>query len=97
MTYPEYEAAIKQIVANPDTIAEATVTLLENIKSDLTALDSSTAEIAARDDRIRSLQEANYKLFLRVTGDTPDPDDVDEHPFDTAISKIFEKEENNNA
>lgn len=96
MTYPEYEAKIREIVANPDNIAAASVDLLAEIKKDTETLDSVHAQHQAAQTKIRELQDTNYKLFLRVTGQPDAAGAEDDHPeqaFDNAISEIFQKED----
>lgn len=96
MTYPEYEAKIREMVANPDNIAASSVDLLAEIKKDTETLDSVHAQHMAAQDKIRELQDTNYKLFLRVTGNPGTEQQEEEKPeqaFDDAIGAIFDKED----
>lgn len=93
MTYAEYEAKIREIVANPSTLATASVDLLAEIKKDTETLESVHAQNSAHEARIRALQEDNYKLFLRATdaqadGAKPQAQES-EKPFDDAIARMF--------
>lgn len=100
MTYPEYEAKIKEIVANPDSLAAASIELLAEIKKDTDVIDSYHAKNVAAEDRIKKLQETNMQLFLQITdgkGATAqnESSSVDEtKPFDNVIGSIFGVEEN---
>lgn len=71
MTYPEYEAKIREMVANPDSIATASVDLLAEIKKDTDTLESVHAQNAAYEKRVRDLQESNYQMYLRMTDGQP--------------------------
>lgn len=98
MTYPEYEAKIREIVANPDTLATASVDLLAEIKKDTETLESIHAQNEAHTKKIRELQDSNYQLFLRVTGQPADgskPEETSDKPLDDIMAKMFkpEKEE----
>lgn len=84
MTYEEYEAAINKMVAEPETAPIAAQSLLQAIKDDGAALDAAQAAIRDRDDKIRTLQDTNIKLFLTQTGTTSDQIEEDEGPKDFA-------------
>lgn len=53
---------------------------LKNTKEQLTGLNTTLAE---KDTRITELQEANQKLFLRVT--TPMKDQEDDKPYESKL------------
>lgn len=98
MTYPEYEAKIREIVANPDTLATASVDLLAEIKKDTDTMAGYHAQNEAHAKKIRELQDANYQLFLRVTGQPSDgtkPEETSETPFNDLMKQMFEKKEDN--
>lgn len=96
MTYPEYEAKIREIVANPDSLATASVDLLEEIRKDTDTLASIHAQNEAHTKKIRELQDANYQLFLRVTGQPSDgmaPEQTSDTPLNDMLARMFGADE----
>lgn len=98
MTYHEYQAKINEMVANPDKIATMSVDLLAEIQKDTSLIDTMHANAAEHEKKIRELQDSNYQMFLRMTGDqstlsgTKTEPDVD--PMADVMNAIFgEKEE----
>lgn len=68
MTYDEYSNKLTAIVANPDTAPIAIQEILKEIKADTDTITSLTADVSVKDEKIRSLQDTNTKLFLQITG-----------------------------
>lgn len=68
MTYEEYETKLNAIVKDPDSAPIAVQEILKELKTDSDTLASVTADNTAKDERIRSLQDTNTKLFLQITG-----------------------------
>lgn len=68
MEYEEVKKLVSDLVANPDTAQISAVSLLEKIKGDYETLDSLRAEKDKTDERIRTLQDTNQRLFLMTTG-----------------------------
>lgn len=69
MTYAEYEAKINEMVQAPDKIAINAADLLKEIKKDTDSLSGAEEKIKKHESRITELQETNYQLYLRATGD----------------------------
>lgn len=83
MTYEELKARITGLVSNPDTAANDAVVLLSDLEKDYNTMSSLTEKSKKDDEKIRSLQDTNQKLFLSVTGqDDPEDDKNDENPID---------------
>ena len=68
MTYAEVQKALTDIVASPETAQTQAVDLLNNLKEDYETLDSLNATAAKYEEKIRTLQDTNQKLFLMTTG-----------------------------
>lgn len=80
MKYEEYEAAIKKMIAEPDTAETGALAILAEIKKDGEALDAATAGNAERDARIKTLQEEKMKLFLSQAGPAAETPEEEEGP-----------------
>ena len=75
MTYEEYEKSINSVLSNPDTALANIPAVLDEIKKDLTSLETVTTENASLQQRIKDLQETNMKLYLSMTGSEPDTEE----------------------
>lgn len=84
MTYAEYEAKINDILSKPDTALAEIGGVLEELKTDLTALETLTGEAAAKDERIKDLQETNLKLYLSQSEEATE-EEADEEEKDDVI------------
>lgn len=99
MKYEDYETRLNSVVSNPDTAPVTIQEVLAEIKTDLTSLESANTGIAERDERIKSLQDTNIKLFMSQTGEgeaEADPEDWSELEGDEALEAFIsahEKEE----
>lgn len=90
MSYDEYKQQIETMVKEPDTFATNALNLLENLKSDLDTLNSLADQLTAQEDKIRSLQDTNTQLFLRLTTN-PAPEIEDKKiDIDTIMKEQFE-------
>lgn len=79
MKFEEYEKIINDLVSDPDTMLVKVDGLKEAIKTDITSLESLTAEKSDLETRIRTLQDTNMRLFLSVTdGSVPENDEPSE-------------------
>lgn len=70
MTFEEYEKKIQHAVLNQDEIPVVMQEILAALKTDLTTLDSFKTKNAEQEEKIRTLQESNVKLFLGQTQQT---------------------------
>lgn len=95
MKFEEYEAAINKMVSEPETAPVAAQALLAAIKEDGAALEAAKAGIQERDEKIRSLQDTNIKLFMSQTGAAPEASPEDEGPksFEELVAANMEKED----
>lgn len=94
MTYDEYAEKINGVISNPDTAPAEIGGVLEELKKDLTALDTLTAESAEKDKRIKDLQETNLKLYMsQAKPDEEEEEEEKEEGIDwDAIIKSSEEE-----
>lgn len=95
MKYEEYEEKINTILGNPDTAPAEIGAVLESLKTDLTALDTLTAESAEKDKRIKDLQETNLKLYLNQ-GSTEEKEEEEEEESGIDWDKIINDEKGDN-
>ena len=85
MKYEEYEQRINNALANADTAPTEFVSILSELKTDLTAKDTLETEKTELETRVRDLQDTNMKLYLSVTGTSSEDDDDDEPAEGTAV------------
>lgn len=83
MTYDEVKTRITELIGDPDTAQEKAVKVLEDLKADYTNMDSLTAKVTEQDNKIKTLQDTNQRLFLSVTGQAADDQtDKEDSPID---------------
>lgn len=68
MTYDEAKQRLTQFVEKPDTMAAEMPVFLDLLKGDYETLVGAQTKVAEQDDRIRTLQDTNTRLFLMQTG-----------------------------
>ena len=85
MKYEEYEQRINNALANADTAPTEFVSILSELKTDLTAKDTLETEKTELETRVRDLQDTNMKLYLSVTGGSADDEEEDEPAEGTAV------------
>lgn len=85
MKYEEYEQRINNALANADTAPTEFVSILSELKTDLTAKDTLETEKTDLETRVRDLQDTNMKLYLSVTGDSTEEEEEDEPTEGTAV------------
>ena len=85
MTYEQYEERINNALANSDTAPTEFVSILSELKTDLTAKDTLETEKTELETRVRDLQDTNMKLYLSVTGTSSEDDEEDEPAEGTAV------------
>lgn len=98
MTYEEYEQRINNALANADTAPTEFVSILSELKTDLTAKDTLETEKTELETRVRDLQDTNMKLYLSVTGNSTEEEEEDEPAEGTAVvdelmDKLFKESE----
>lgn len=85
MTYEQYEQRINSALANADTAPTEFVSILSELKTDLTAKDTLETEKTELESRVRDLQDTNMKLYLSVTGNSTEEEEEDEPAEGTAV------------
>ena len=98
MKYEEYEQRINNALANADTAPTEFVSILSELKTDLTAKDTLETEKTELETRVRDLQDTNMKLYLSVTGNSDEEEDDDEPAegagvVDELMEKLFKESE----
>ena len=98
MTYEQYEERINNALANADTAPTEFVSILSELKTDLTAKDTLETEKTELETRVRDLQDTNMKLYLSVTGNSDENEDEDEPAEGTGVvdelmKKLFKESE----
>lgn len=68
MTYDDIQKKLSALVASPDTAAAELPAILDAIKGDYETHAATAAKAAEQEDRIRTLQDTNHRLFLAQTG-----------------------------
>ena len=68
MTFDEFKQKITTIMAQPDTAPAEIPALLDAVKGDYEVALSTVQKLAEAEDRIRTLQDTNHRLFLAQTG-----------------------------
>lgn len=75
--------------ADPDHAAEALATLFTEVEGMEESVDTLTADKTTADERIRSLQDTNMKLFLKTAGEVPDDKEEPELTPEQEFDKLF--------
>ena len=93
MTIDEYKARIDGLLTNPDTALAEVAGVYEELETDLTTLESVTAEVEELRERVKNLQETNVKLYLSQGEPEEDPEDDPEDERDEdekAVDDFFD-------
>ena len=75
MKIDDYKNLVTEIVTKPDEAAEKGQQILEMLQNDSDSFESLETKVKEQDEKIRSLQDTNTKLFLSRTGQKKDDDD----------------------
>lgn len=67
MTFDEAKVGLTKIVQNPDTALAELPTFLEQLEQDYSSFNTAVEKITQQEDRIRTLQDTNARLFLMQT------------------------------
>lgn len=93
MTYDEVKTSIDNLIKSPETAETEALTLLEGLKSDYDTMDSLTAKVTEQDNKIKTLQDTNQRLYLSITKGTPEEEKEDEPGIDWDALLKEEKED----
>lgn len=80
MTYDEVKTFVTDLVTNPDTAGEKSIQFLKDLETDYTTMTSLAEQHKTDEERIRTLQDTNQKLFLSVTGQPKDDPEEEKEP-----------------
>jgi hypothetical protein len=90
MTFDEFKEKVTTIVSQPDTALASIGALIDEVKEDYEALNSTTEALKKAEDRIRDLQDTNQKLFLKQVGNTaPDEEDQKKDIEDMSLDEYL--------
>ena len=92
MTFDEYKSNIMDLIKDPDTALTKVDGLFKELQGDLETKASVEAKVAEQDERIRTLQDTNMKLFLKASGEPekePEPEQpkTTEEKFDDLVKE----------
>lgn len=90
MTYNEIHDKLTALIASPDTAQAELPAVLDAIKGDYETHVATAEKLAASEDRIRTLQDTNQRLFLAQVG-SPTPESEPELEGTAAVD-AFVKE-----
>lgn len=91
MTFEELKNRIDKAVSDPDSIQANIGTIMDDIKTDYETLTAMVERNAAQDEKIRTLQDTNTRLYLQIAGNTGEDEEPEPEPEgDAAIEKFFE-------
>ena len=79
MTFDEYKSSIMDLIKDPDTALTKVDDVFKELQGDLETKASVEAKVAEQDERIRTLQDTNMKLFLKASGE-PEKEPEPEQP-----------------
>lgn len=68
MTFDEVKKLLTDIVSHPDTALVELPGFLEKLKADYETRATATQKVAEQEERIKTLQDTNMRLFLMQTG-----------------------------
>lgn len=89
MKAQDFEALLIEAMQNADKAPANVKAVMDEIKVQLTTLESQGTKIAEQEKRIRDLQDTNMKLFLGQTMSVNDSEPTEpENPVATLLKSI---------
>lgn len=88
MKFDEVKTAIMDILKNPDERMAELPGVLDKIEADYKNMDTMMDRITTADDKIRSLQDTNMKLFLAQTAPAGEESGSDDGEDLTGVDAI---------
>lgn len=99
MTYEEVKAKLTKVCEEPDSALVNILPVLDEIKKDYDQMESFSVLNQKQEEKIRSLQDTNMKLFLAQTGQAADGNDQDDDDdlvgqdaLDAFVNKLTKEE-----
>jgi len=89
MKLDEYISKLNGIVKDPDSAATVIPEIIDGLKTDDENLNSLMVAMSNQENKIKSLQDTNMKLFLQVTGQDNGNDEPDEVNPDDVLNDMF--------
>lgn len=89
MTYSEVEERIGKMT--PETFQADALELLKDLKGDYATLDTLSQRIKDNEEKIRTLQDTNARLFLGQTGKPPVEEEEPEEKDFNFLDRVEER------
>lgn len=93
MTYEEASTRLTAIIASPDTAQAELPAFLDSMKTDYEGFHTASVKTAEQEERIKTLQDTNMRLFLmqtgKVTPDEPKEELTGAQAMDAFVSEIM--------
>lgn len=94
MTFEEFKTGLTEIVEHSDEKLAELPDFIKEVESDYSAASQLVEKIGNLEDRVRSLQDTNMKLYLAQTGspaDDGDEGDDEDLTGSDAITAFWDK------
>lgn len=90
--FDDYKAKIDLILTNPDTALSEIGSVYEDLESDLTTLESLTAENESLNSKVNELRETNIKLYMQSSGEATEMSGTEEEDTEEkAVDEFFDE------
>lgn len=89
MSYEEYKKLIDELITSPDTAPANVQNILEQLKTDLTTLESLKTENTGLNEKVKVLQDTNIKLYMSQGGTPVEENTEDEVDEDVEQVEAF--------
>lgn len=90
--FDDYKSKIDLILTNPDTALAEIGSVYDELSTDLTSLESITAENESLKSTINDLRETNIKLYMQSTGEATEMSGTeDEDTDEKAVDEFFDE------
>lgn len=95
MVFDDVQKTLTDLVAHPDTAVAEIPAFLESLKADYESQEASIKKVGELEERIRSLQDSNMKLFLMQTAPSAEkleePELTGREAVDAFVKEIVNK------
>lgn len=90
MDYEAYKTLLDKAVAEPETMATCVLSTLEMLQKDNETFGSLQEELAKYKEKVRTLQDTNTELFLKLSQPWKREADIEKDPVESLLSSQFE-------
>ena len=92
MTSEEFKNKLTEIASKPDSMQAELPAFIADVEKDYANFVSAVEKITAQDEKIRTLQDTNTRLFLMQTGGSTTAKEEEEELQGTEAVDAFVKE-----